>query len=957
MPPTAVPTLTVLLDEFGQFWPDAEKPKDESGYRAAVFQNGQAALCLSGGGIRSAAFALGVLQSLSAKRLLTQFHYLSTVSGGGYIGSWLQRWIAEAGSADTVMAALGGDNEPPQIKALRENSNYLTPRVGIGSNDTWTALALSIRNILINSMLFAPLFLLLGLLPNLVAAAIGSQPSPHVAWLMLGLGGACLCWATLATLSLLPSYRHDDEETPDAGADEASARRDKEAKLRGAGDAHLNWHIVLPLVAWGVLATIAVSPLMLQPQWFMAWVSQPGAVAVPASFLDRTPFLHDVAIANLVAMVAALAIAGARIKGDRRAALRHDAAAWLLAAAAASAGLFFSGLWTATVAMKLGFSPLAQGHVLTTLGPVLATGAQFVATIIFVVFRPSGTDRAKVSPDADREWLARLSALKLKPALLWLVVGICAFGIVGTLRAWAASKLAGADLSLAGIVSLVSGAVAVFGGRSSKSGGPSVGAAGKVLKIVPVRLIVAAATLLFALALFTLHAGVEGFVAEKLTNLVVILVGWTGRPIRIEVLVHLGIAAILAAALALLSQQISVNRFSLTGLYRNRLARAFLGGARRQRKPDPFTGFDPADNCRVHELVRKQDGPPQRLYPVINVALNVTSSARLAWQERKAEPFVFTPLYSGSGLLTREEAEPGDPPGAFIASNCYGGNEPDLALGGTGVSLATAMAISGAAASPNMGYNSSPATAFLMSLFNVRLGAWLPNPARAKSLKMAVTGSGPSDNLRAMLRELVGSTQDSGRDIYLSDGGHFDNLGIYEMIRRRCRYIVVSDAGCDPDSRFEDLGNAVRKVAIDQNVKIDFNPLQVAKAGAKAQFAYALGTIQYPEQPQLGHVLYLKPSLFGSIPIDVGAYAAGSPTFPHESTGDQFFSESQFESYRSLGRYFTDELGDGATDIAALFAALQPPAVASKEFREGEPPIADHVGGAIEKGEPGGERG
>ena len=920
--PHAVPTLTVLLDEFAQFWPDGDPPKDESGYRAAAFANGQAALCLSGGGIRSAAFALGILQSLSRKKLLTQFHYLSTVSGGGYIGSWLQRWIAES-NADAVMAALGGSNEPPEVKALRENSNYLTPRIGIGSNDTWTALALSVRNILINTMLFAPLFLLLGLFPNLVAAAIGSRPTPDLAWLLLGAGTACLTLASYSTFRLLPSYRL------------------RKIKVKGAGDRHLNLHVVLPLALWGVLATIAVAPLML-------------------TGVRKGPLLHDVAEANLVAMLAGLAIAWLRADGLRRRVIAHDATVWLLAGVAASVSLFFSALWTVqlTQAVNLGRYAL---QVLTTMGPILATAAQFVATMLFVVFRRAGTPHAPLSPDADREWLARLSALKMKPALLWGAVGIAAFGVVGLLDHLVGSLGRGMDLSFAGILSLLSGATAVLGGRSSKSGGPSERGVGTVLRHIPFHLIVTLATIVFGMALFTFHAGVEQIVAGRFARLLDRHRGWPARwPDRwlnSDVAAHLLIAAALALALHVMSRHVSVNRFSLTGLYRNRLARAFLGGARRQRRPDPFTGFDPADNVRVHHLVRRKGDPPQRLYPVINVALNVTSTERLAWQERKAEPFVFTPLYSGSEMLTREDAEAGDLPGAFIASDSYGGNEPDLGLAGRGVTLATAMAISGAAASPNMGYNSSPTTAFLMSLFNVRLGAWLPNPARARSLGKAVAASGPSDNLRAMLRELAGSTQDSGRDIYLSDGGHFDNLGIYEMIRRRCRYIVVSDAGCDPDGKFQDLGNAVRKIAIDQNVKIDFASMQIAGGGSRAQFAYALGTIEYPEQSQLGHILYLKPSLYGSIPIDVRAYAAGSPTFPHETTGDQFFSESQFESYRALGRYFTAKLGDGAIDLPALFEALEPPAPAPKEFHTGEPPIADHEGGAIEDGEPGDERG
>ncbi len=235
---------------------------------------------------------------------------------------------------------------------------------------------------------------------------------------------------------------------------------------------------------------------------------------------------------------------------------------------------------------------------------------------------------------------------------------------------------------------------------------------------------------------------------------------------------------------------------------------------------------------------------------------------------------------------------------------------PIAGMDGTGISLATAVSISGAAASPNMGYNSSPATAFLLTLFNVRLGAWLPNPAYPHS-KSDMSRSAPANALRPFLSELSGHADASSPNIYLSDGGHFENLGIYEMIRRRCRYIVVSDAGCDPDCQFEDLGNAVRKVMNDlDGVAINFDKLELksrkAENGTPVTFAEA--EIDYGNG-EVGHLLYFKPSYFTTQPkgwttelsADILAYANLHPDFPHESTGDQWFSESQFESYRRLG--------------------------------------------------------
>ncbi len=106
----------------------------------------------------------------------------------------------------------------------------------------------------------------------------------------------------------------------------------------------------------------------------------------------------------------------------------------------------------------------------------------------------------------------------------------------------------------------------------------------------------------------------------------------------------------------------------------------------------------------------------------------------------------------------------------------------------SGASLGVALAISGAAASPNMGYHSSPALAFLMTVFNVRLGRWCGNPVD----ESAWTRPGPHVAAWRLLRELLGLTTSTSGYVYLSDGGHFENLGLYELVRRRCRFVVAS---------------------------------------------------------------------------------------------------------------------------------------------------------------------
>ncbi len=363
-------------------------------------------------------------------------------------------------------------------------------------------------------------------------------------------------------------------------------------------------------------------------------------------------------------------------------------------------------------------------------------------------------------------------------------------------------------------------------------------------------------------------------------------------------------------------------------MYRNRIIRAYLGASRTAKQdpipagePDapptatpvqkhlnpkstrerhPFTGFDPDDNFPLHEL------PVGRPLHIINMALNLVGGKELAWQERKAASFTASRLHCGNRQL------------GYRPSERYGGSQKIAWHKPAGpsdhaISLGTAIAISGAAASPNMGYHSSPIVALLMTIFNARLGWWLGNPGKAgeRSWRFA----GPRFALKPLLAEASGSTTDEYPYIYLSDGGHFENLGIYEMVLRRNRFIVAVDASADDQFQFEDLGNAIRKIRIDLGITID---VQVSsfreKGGATVRCAY--GKIEYwridndsvEDAGMVGHLLYVKPRICGEEPADIANYATAHPEFPHESTADQFFSESQLESYRMLGSYTLDSV-------------------------------------------------
>jgi hypothetical protein len=171
-----------------------------------------------------------------------------------------------------------------------------------------------------------------------------------------------------------------------------------------------------------------------------------------------------------------------------------------------------------------------------------------------------------------------------------------------------------------------------------------------------------------------------------------------------------------------------------------------------------------------------------------------------------------------------------------------------------------------------------------------------------------------NDWMISLVREGFGLTNNRSPYVYLSDGGHFENLGLYEMILRRCRYIVVLDSGCDPKFTYEDLGNALRKIRIDLNIPIEFDePLINGLRGLKKRAAVA--RIDYPAvdgpSVQTGYILYFKPMVLRNESPDVLSYHAGCGAFPHESTSDQWYTESQTESYRMLGWHTVQEATAG----------------------------------------------
>lgn len=853
----------------------------------ALFREKLTALCFSGGGIRSASFCLGVLQALAQRKLLTDFDYLSTVSGGGYIGGWLTAWASRKGwSMTRVQDALAERLSNKEVENLRAYSNYLTPRAGLMSADTWVGVATVARNLVLNWSLFLPVLLITIATPKFIAAIYeflatypalqpGGQSYDRAAWAMLVsaalLYGVAALFISREILKTQQQKKAEDVAAASPGSPTRKPAGDEQSY--GAGNIESALIIVFFVAAAACVSTSVLAAMPLTLGWFHFFVfGLSGATTWYVAFI----------IATLLERRAAGGDAVAEPQTDK--VQESNANIGWLALARLAGGLFFG------VTLLIGFAPLGD-HVRQVgddrypivLGVLIFVFAHLAGGTVFSAF----SSRLNRMDDA-LEWSARGAGWLFAAGIAWLLyatAGLIDYDFVRDESTYWVEKLV---IALGGI----SGVGAALFGLSGKTAGPGARPAQSLWS----KLAVLGAVFFFVVLLL---------LCSRLYDRVVFGESFATRILERRVGTDdigrfLVAYAVLAAWTLLASFAVNVNKFSLHGFYRNRLIRAFLGASNLRRRPNAFTGFDPGDNLDMAQL---HDGKPML---IVNTALNLVRGDNLAWQERKASSFSISRLTTGNPAV------------GYRPSDKYGGV----------ISLGTAVAVSGAAVSPNMGYHSSPILTFAMTLFNARLGWWLGNPRR-EAWRLA----GPRHAFASFLMELFGYTTDANRFIYLSDGGHFENLGVYEMLLRRCRTIVAVDVGADGDFKFEDLGNMVRKARIDLGVEIRFaEPAPVGGATPtrlglvnrpdfpRASSYCIIGDICYPGIEEKGALIYIKAAIHGDEPEDVWSYAAAHADFPHETTGDQFFSESQFESYRRLGLFVGSNVfgGDGEKRSHAL---------------------------------------
>ena len=945
-----LPLSRVLHAEYNHLYPekrlDDRIADDLDAVIAALHEKQRSALCISGGGIRSATFALGVIQGLAglgksaADSVLAKIDYLSTVSGGGYVGSWLSAWSKrQQGGIQSVIKELReptGDKlapEPQPVCHLRDYSNFLTPKLGLLSADTWTFFGTYFRNLVLTLLVLVPLFIGVLALPRLFVSLIVNVPHQGPYKTVAGEWIRAIAVVLLSeALVFLACTRPVRKAAPKEWLHAKAARRER-FYTNGA----FQFLALLPFCLVAVDLVIAHAWFNIYEYTLSSVMAASAAGAAAASVVysvrywrasrrgaDRDDARPGTELAFYTFKKQFLEICVAAVSGALFGALMYgflvsfDHTGFKMAAPDLQA-------WIQTYPPKLSES-LAASYVV--FGVPLILLALILQATVFV----GGT--SWFNEDFDREWWGRAADWVFIAGISWIVV--TAVAIYGPVILYYAPK----TMAAAGGIS---GLLAMLVGRSGKTGASTkqkeeestTGKAANALMVlaVPVFVLILLATLSLGTTV-----GVRKWlgpeIGEKPKAADVAVLGrtsWSYQKKNPQALGTLGpgeqtlktadqpavdaakfngldhlyviektlpkqalALVVLPILLSLLASWfIGVNRFSMHALYRDRIIRAYLGASNKDRNPNPFTGFDPRDNVPMHEL------QPRPMH-VVNMALNLVAGEKLAWQQRKAESFTASPLHCG---------------------NLYLGYRPSAEYAGPrGMMLGTAVGISGAAASPNMGYHSSPALAFLLTFFNVRLGWWLGNPGEAGDATYKLRN--PRTSLRPLLAEVFGNTDAHHPYVYLSDGGHFENLGFYEMVLRRCRRIIVSDAGGDEKFVFEDLGSAIRKIYIDFGIRVRIDrmglfPRSLDKDKRDNPKYCATGRIFYSDvdgkidgKDVIGEFVYIKPVFYGGEPHDIYNYAMTNEAFPHESTGDQWFSESQFESYRALGNYTVTQICD-----------------------------------------------
>jgi hypothetical protein len=1046
-------------------------------------------LSLSGGGIRSATFGLGFIQGLNDLKLLNIFDYLSTVSGGGFVGGWWTAWLSrevrkdddeifppderielersddyyltersEVGSERIANrlaeSSINAGRDP--IHHLRLFANYLTPRRGALSLDTWRAITFITRNLVLTWLVLLPVLVATVLLGQLYFAAFSVGDFPHENMLKLSqqTNGEYMA------RTLAESFFHKPSDDQALRVRLATLRRRAFVALVPPGilasvtlftsflwmigiqggpkllrlvNALIGLVVLVIIVAivndqWTatftvgtflffLLAVVAVVFVVFQVpsrtlgffrgvirllvRFRKASVATKQATVTKVRASVKTSVerfaqarLYDEVYLNtmtrwnarllviLVVTSAVLAISGfgheaveyvccySSPTGTPLLGFLHYVAKSVSISGvfAAVAGLIYTGFKAAPSGggdKADTVQPSATSRLIFAITPPLVLAVLTVviawlahAFVWFIIANYAKTEDELVTVTYAGVWLSfffaiveidwseirwrRLSILVLIVALLLIGKVVYEFSPLeehGNMNALWSLRIAFVVGSLA-LFKLLAGWLGDWKFFSD----PSKGYKRSFLMLGPLPLIlVAVGAFLFAGVVFEhvlssridqtewseLEGPTKAVCRCGLLYLVLYVLqtrrkGLNRRSYRLvtalyvvattllvisffenDLIKHPTLtttrAVILTATAALtwvvtLGWMADPNSLSMHSFYRARLVRAYLGASNIMRAGGrkEITESVEGDDLLLSELANCRQGAP---YHLINTTLNLVGGRDLATAQRSSAMFLLSKKFCGS-LRT-----------GYRPTDKYMNGE---------FSLGTAMAVSGAAVSPNMGSVKTTASlAMLMTLLNVRLGYWAPTPNRGR-WQSAQARLWPFYTLREFLSE----TNDLSSYCYLTDGGHFDNTGLYSLVERGCRCVVLVDCSADPKPCFADLGTAIRRCRIDFDAEIDLDvaPLiREEKQGNLPQQHYIVGRIIYSavhckrlgwtdatENDRDGIIIYVKPGLLNQdlgLTADVRNYGIEDPLFPQQSTANQWFDEAEFESYRRLGAH------------------------------------------------------
>ncbi|HMJ06412.1 MAG TPA: patatin-like phospholipase family protein, partial [Chthoniobacterales bacterium] len=584
----------ILEDEFaGEILP-AEKRLSAPNERARLeaiqsklHDARRSALCLSGGGIRSATFALGVIQALAKRGLLTPFDYLSTVSGGGYLGGWLSAWIKHRGDLEAVARDLNKDlrnsddaerdPESEPIRHLRRYSNYLTPKLGVFSSDTWTLVATILRNIFLNWLMLIPILAGVLMVPRLVSSfAMRVGPPAGVIAGVLVFGLVCTLIGTIYSALDLPTWRKIGE-----------AENAEESKLTDGG---YGWFCLFPLLLAALLFSVGwfwfigsfPDHALRYAHWEMtrgAWFSWPSG----ASF-----FCYAMLAASLPAGIIAMLVRKRRILGTWKEPLAMSATAL-----AGGVALWFVLGWMFGDLVPYRLDAIVINYL--CFAPSLVLLVFLLMNFVYV-----GTFSRSTTTE-DREWWARSAGWILVTALGWAAASVIVlWGPIGLQvllhdRSWiktAVTALGGATGILTALLGFSTRTVAK---KKDGAGGSAWLSLGAIVFLLFLITYIALATSWLEAKLFGVSTA--GPVSDDPRHPADYRAFYSTIVLQMEVWKIFVIGAGFGLVGLLVGFLVNVNQFSLHAMYNARLTRAYLGAsrARRGRAPHWFTGFDADD--------------------------------------------------------------------------------------------------------------------------------------------------------------------------------------------------------------------------------------------------------------------------------------------------------------------------------------------------------------------------